>query len=211
VACPAPSFPGNRLATYSEVHPPPPPIPDWRDGEKLALALATCTRCLGRGVTAQRHQTCTCVKRAMFRICFRMWQALGQKDAYYSSVQLQKLHWGAKGNRSGLFYGQRDAEYRADFELIAKRTLTAADWKIFNVYFLCDYPWRACVGHLGLERGFFFHRVYMIEEKLGMAFRETKPYGLFPLGDYFDKSKCIVTPIIGAKRATGFMDGYARP
>lgn len=202
-------LPGNRPRLYSEVNQRP--APEWRDGEKLALALSTCTRCFGRGVSATRHQTCTCVKRATFRSCYGMWQSLGQKDAFYSSVQLQKLHWGTKGNSSGLFYGCREAEYRADFELIARRTLTAGEWQIFKLHFLCGNPWRACVAQLGLERGFFFHRVYAIEEKLGTAFRGTKPYGLFPLGEYFDRSKYISTPVVGAKRATGYTDGYARP
>jgi hypothetical protein len=135
----------------------------------------------------------------MFRICFRLWQNLGRKDGNYSAVQLQKIHWGPAGNRSGLFYGQRDTEYRADFELIARRTLTAGEWQLFNLHLLRGRQWRECVALLGMERGVFFHRVYAIEEKLGMAFRETQPYSLFPLASYFDRHKVIAAPVFGAK------------
>jgi hypothetical protein len=36
-----------------------------------------------------------------------------------------------------------------------------------------------------IDRGLFFHTVYRVEEKLGRAFVETEPYGLFPVDDYF--------------------------
>jgi hypothetical protein len=36
-----------------------------------------------------------------------------------------------------------------------------------------------------LDRGTLFHMVYRVEEKLGRAFAELKPYPLFPVADYF--------------------------
>jgi hypothetical protein len=36
-----------------------------------------------------------------------------------------------------------------------------------------------------MDRGDFFHIVYKIEARLGKAFREQEPYGLFPLDEYF--------------------------
>ncbi len=37
-----------------------------------------------------------------------------------------------------------------------------------------------------MDRGNFFHSVYRgIQQQLGLAFRETKPYALFPLDEYF--------------------------
>jgi hypothetical protein len=38
---------------------------------------------------------------------------------------------------------------------------------------------------LRLNRGEFFHMTYRVEQKLGRAFAETRPYSLFPLGEYF--------------------------
>ena len=40
-------------------------------------------------------------------------------------------------------------------------------------------------GQLKMEKGVFFHAVYRIQQKLGRAFRELKPYPLFPLDEYF--------------------------
>ncbi len=45
--------------------------------------------------------------------------------------------------------------------------------------------WRLCERKLKLDRGNFFHTIYRIEQKLGRAFRETQPYGLFPVDEYF--------------------------
>jgi hypothetical protein len=36
-----------------------------------------------------------------------------------------------------------------------------------------------------MDRGNFFHAVYRIQQQLGRAFRETKPFALFPLDEYF--------------------------
>jgi hypothetical protein len=36
-----------------------------------------------------------------------------------------------------------------------------------------------------MDRGTFFHMIYRIQRKLGRAFRETEPYPLFPMSEYF--------------------------
>jgi hypothetical protein len=38
-----------------------------------------------------------------------------------------------------------------------------------------------------IERGGFFHAVYRIEAKLGLAFLQTRPYPVFPLDGYFQR------------------------
>jgi len=50
---------------------------------------------------------------------------------------------------------------------------------------LLGADWRLCTRRLGMDRGNFFHMVYRIEQKLGRAFRELKPYALYPLDEYF--------------------------
>jgi hypothetical protein len=40
-----------------------------------------------------------------------------------------------------------------------------------------------------MDRGIFFHIVYRMEEKLGRVYRELKPYGLYPLSEYFEDSR----------------------
>jgi hypothetical protein len=72
-----------------------------------------------------------------------------------------------------------------DFELIARRTLTIQENQLFRFHFLLGADWRLCCRRLKMARGAFFHAVYRIESKLGRAYRETEPYGLFPLDEYF--------------------------
>ena len=73
----------------------------------------------------------------------------------------------------------------ADFCLISRRTLEPAEHQLFRYYFLLGADWRLCAQRLKLERGALFHSIYRVERKLGRAFAETEPYGLFPLDEYF--------------------------
>jgi hypothetical protein len=73
----------------------------------------------------------------------------------------------------------------ADFYLLAKRSLDEEHFKIFKFHFLLGADWRLCCRRLNMDRGNFFHSVYRIQQQLGLAFRETKPYALFPLDEYF--------------------------
>ncbi|HTS64305.1 MAG TPA: hypothetical protein VMH28_19920 [Candidatus Acidoferrales bacterium] len=80
---------------------------------------------------------------------------------------------------------RKKEEFMADFCLIAKRTLSEFDGKVFRYYFLLGADWRLCARQLKTDRGTLFHAVYRIEEKLGRTFAEMEPYALFPLEDYF--------------------------
>ncbi len=73
----------------------------------------------------------------------------------------------------------------ADFYLLAKRTLDEEHFKIFKFHFLLGADWRLCCRRLNMDRGNFFHAVYRIQQQLGRVFRETRPYALFPLDEYF--------------------------
>ena len=73
----------------------------------------------------------------------------------------------------------------ADFCLISKRSLEPAEHQLFRYYFLLGADWKMCARRLNLDRGVLFHSIYRIERKLGRAFAETQPYGLFPLDEYF--------------------------
>jgi hypothetical protein len=83
-------------------------------------------------------------------------------------------------------WSRKDEEFIADFSLIAKRTLTEDEHKIFRYHFLLGADWKLCCRKLKVEKGDFFHAVYRIQQKLGRAFRDTQPYGLFPLDEYFN-------------------------
>jgi hypothetical protein len=89
----------------------------------------------------------------------------------------------------------------ADFCLIARRVLDPLEHQIFRFHFLLGADWRLCCRRLGMARGNFYHAVYRIEAKLGRAFMETKPYGLWPLDAYFSSARqaavrpCPVAPV----------------
>lgn len=78
-------------------------------------------------------------------------------------------------------YGRRNEEFAADLWLIAKRTLDATEWRIFERHLLGGVHWT----EMGMPKADFFHAVYRTEAKLGRAFLETEPYALFPFDQYF--------------------------
>jgi hypothetical protein len=82
-------------------------------------------------------------------------------------------------------WGRKDEEYIADFCLVSKRVLDESEYKLFRFHFLLGADWKLCCRQLGIEKGEFFHDVYRLQQKLGRAFREIKPYALFPLDEYF--------------------------
>jgi hypothetical protein len=95
-----------------------------------------------------------------------------------------RLEYSPRANRK-ITWGRKDEEFCADFYLLSKRTLNPMEFKIFKFHFLLGADWNLCSRRLNIDRGNFFHMVYRIQEKLGKAFRETQPYSLFPLDEYF--------------------------
>lgn len=89
------------------------------------------------------------------------------------------------GRDQRLAWGRKDEEYVADFCLISRRTLDEIEYKVFKFHFLLGADWKLCCRRLNMDRGNFFHTIYRIEQKLGRIFRELKPYGLYPLDEYF--------------------------
>jgi hypothetical protein len=82
-------------------------------------------------------------------------------------------------------WSRKDEEYVADFCLVSKRYLDEFEYKLFRFHFLLGADWRLCCRQLKMDKGIFFHAVYRIQQKLGRAYRELKPYPLFPLDEYF--------------------------
>jgi hypothetical protein len=121
------------------------------------------------------------VLRSIFRICFERFVQCANKNLYESRVSLEN---GATRDASGN-WSRKNEEYVADFELIVRRTLTQAEYKIYRYHFVLGADWRLCVRKLGVEKGLFFHSLYRIQQKLGLAFCNTAPYALYPVRDYF--------------------------
>ncbi len=166
---------------------------EWTRSETLALAMHRCAQCHGSGLRIARGSRlvpCNCVLRAIFRICFRRFERCVTQERYLSRISLEP-HAGR--SRPGS-WGRKDEEFIADFCLIAKRTLSAEEHRLFRYHFLLGADWKLCTRKLGMDRGNFFHAVYRIEQKLGRVFRELEPYPLFPLDDYYNGPSRMAAP-----------------
>lgn len=159
----------------------------------LALANACCGRCAGVGELqiGNGHRICPCVYRRVFRACSAKYQELRQRGGEYARSPAAE-RTGGRWERRGSTVGFSAAEYLADFELVARRTLRDQPLEYAVFWYSCFHrlPWQACVQlisrNLGkpLSRGNFFHLLYRIEERLGQAFLELRPYGVLP-SEYF--------------------------
>jgi hypothetical protein len=158
----------------------------WNRSEAIGTSSMTCAHCHGEGLrryTRKRGSSkpCNCTLRGVFRVCLAKFRECVEKPKHLSRATLQTCS-GQQGYR---VWGRKDEEYMADFYLLAKRNLDEEHFKIFKFHFLLGADWRLCCRRLNMDRGNFFHSVYRIQQQLGLAFRETKPYALFPLDEYF--------------------------
>lgn len=157
----------------------------WSDSELSMLAYPACRVCLGVGVRGKkkgRAVPCGCALRNVFRACYARFQECVVRGNHTSQISFERNPRG-QGNRG--VWSRKDEEYIADFELLSRRALDPLHYKIFRYHFLLGADWKLCCRRLGISRGNFFHAIYRIEERLGLAFRETEPYGLYPPRDYF--------------------------
>jgi hypothetical protein len=156
------------------------------------LAVPSCHQCGGLGWLTGRNSRkslCQCVTRAIFRSIWTRIQAT-EENVRVSTVNLQKV--GQEGtfptpHTNYVVFGLLDVEYEADFESLARRSLRQGDFYVFKYRFLKKKDWKFCCKKLKMSRGDFFHAVYRIEHKLGLAALTLLPYPLFPIGDYFDQ------------------------
>jgi hypothetical protein len=165
---------------------------EWKRSDTLALASPQCMQCHGSGLLLGRRGAatpCNCVLRSVFRACYTRFRYHVSKDKHISRAALEYR----SGRRGKGGYGMKDEEYVADFCLISRRVLSDEDYRIFKYHFLLGADWRLCCRKLDLNRGLFFHAIYRIEQKLGRAFRETQPYALFPLDEYFNDT--VAAPV----------------
>jgi hypothetical protein len=166
----------------------------WNRSNALGLALASCTQCGGHGMRQLRgcaEKPCECVFRAIFRACYNRFREYASRGAQAGTVSLEFTQ-GPIGHR---LYCRKHEEYVADFSIVTRRVLTEFEYKLFRYTFFLGADWRMCSRYLDLDRGNFFHHVYRIEEKLGHAFAELKPYPLYPLDEYFGSVRAKRIPI----------------
>lgn len=159
-------------------------VTDWSRSEALALARHGCAQCHGSGLRIGRKGLlgpCSCVLRSIFRICLNRFVRCVTQERHVSRTSVEP-HCGKARPTT---WGRKDEEYIADFTLVARRTLTEQEYRLFRYHFMLGADWKLCSRKLGMDRGNFFHAIYRIEEKLGRVFRELEPYALFPLDEYF--------------------------
>lgn len=145
----------------------------WPRSLLLVLAKYNCAVCHGSGLRLDHAAVapCACVLRAIFRSCYARFELCTGPERYLRRAAFER----GRGHRSP---GRKDEEYIADFCLVAKRTLTPAEYRLFHFHFLC-------MGRSGSQRENYFADVYRLEEKLGRTYAELRPYPLYPLSDYF--------------------------
>jgi len=159
---------------------------DWNHSETIAVAKETCAQCQGLGLRGSTSRNgpeapCNCVLRTIFRSCYSRFRSCLAKEKHVSQVRLEII--GGQDRRT--VWGRKDEEYVADFCLVSRRFLDEFEHKLFRLHFLLGADWRLCCRYLKMDKGVFFHAVYRIQQKLGRAFRELRPYPLFPLDEYF--------------------------
>jgi hypothetical protein len=124
---------------------------------------------------------CACVLRTIFRACLFRLYACNSLDHYIARV----VYEFTPGHDSSRSWTHKTQDYAADFHLIAQRTLTEREMTILRLHYLRRFDWHVCCNFLRMDRGAFFHACYRIEQKLGRAYRETRPYALYPCDEYF--------------------------
>ncbi|MDX2267936.1 MAG: hypothetical protein NW208_07510 [Bryobacter sp.] len=152
------------------------------------MASASCVFCRGLGLRKTERKgeerPCGCVFRAIFRACFSRYRYCLETTGRLRPTAMEMV----PGPRGWKYYGRKYEEFIADFEIIARRTLTDIEQKVFHWYFQQGCDWKVCTAKIGINRAKLFYTAYAVQEKLGRAFRETQPYGLFPLDEYFQQT-----------------------
>lgn len=159
-------------------------------GSALANSAQHCTKCHGTGrIRSGRNgvRPCACGLRGIFRKSLGHYRYASEVGPWQPrSVTLRRTASGRP------VWSNINAEYCADFELIARRNLDTWHYAVFRVHFLEGADWKESLARLSrlarrmgarwpLDRGNFFHAVYRIEARLGILYAEL---GLYPPGAY---------------------------
>src|SRR5579871_406703 len=155
----------------------------WNRSNAIGIAKVSCVFCHGNGTRLSRGREvpCHCAFRAAFRACFNRFRECNAAGARTSTVFWES----SGGSKARRFYSRKNEEYLADFCLVIRRLLSDFNYKLFRYHYLLGADWKLCCRQLKMERGAFFHAIYTIEQQLGRAFAELKPYPLYPTAEYF--------------------------
>ena len=153
----------------------------WNRSQTIALAKTGCTHCNGMGI-ADEGEPCGCVYRAIFRACYARFISCVQQAGHAGTVKLEFTAGRAENKQ---MFGRKNEEYSADFCLVSKRYLDAAEWKLFRFHFLLGADVSLLVRRGMGTWGELDTAIRLLEEKLGQCFANLTPYALYPLDEYF--------------------------
>lgn len=159
----------------------------WTRSETIALALMKCQDCRGLGIylnAREQEVPCSCALRAIFRACHKRFKAAteGQRLKGGSTVKMEQT---GQGKSSHMYFSRKTEEYIADFTNICRRNLTPAEWALFSPRYILGAELKFVAEKKGLTSDSLSHHFAGIEACLGRAFRETTPFALYPLDEYF--------------------------
>lgn len=162
----------------------------WTRSETLGLASLRCPQCGGLGLvrgTLGKDTPCPCVLRKIFRVCWNRYR-FGQLEQLERGAPIARMTGlGKRAQRQPGGFSFALESYLADFAIIAKRTLSDDELRFFTIAYLSGMDWKQAHGPLNMPRSQFVHACYRLEAKLGRAFRETAPFPIFPLDEYFSR------------------------
>jgi hypothetical protein len=176
---------------------------EWNQSNAIGLAKGSCTSCQGLGLRPvwKTDAPCGCVLRAIFRACYNRFRECADKSI--TNVSLE-FYQGGYSNRA---YSRKKEEYAADFCLIGRRSLEEEEYTLFRYFYLLRADHRACQRRLNLDPTKFHRCLRNIQEKLGRAFAEQQPYGIYPLDEYFHQvNRASVSPSRPAARSIRPLD-----
>ena len=144
------------------------------DGNVYGLAYRNCHLCLGTG--RRERSVCRCVRREVFRRCL---------DTYWL-CRMRAESAGRFVTRRHEGYEALAIDYLIDFEQVAHRVLgNSLDWRIFAAYIVGEWEPAYVRLRTGCTESQFHNALGRIADRVGAAFVELAPYGLYPPWRYF--------------------------
>jgi hypothetical protein len=180
----------------------------WTKSDTLALASLNC-QCAGLGLVRGprgENSPCLCVFRKVFRICWNRYRfgRLEQMERGAPIVNIAGL--GRRARRQPGAFSFTLECYLADFTLVAKRVLSADEFRFFSAAYLSGVDPKLAHGAVNMTRAQFMYVCKGMEPRLGRAFLECEPFSLLP-DQYFTRpAPGTLTPAL-----PGFKPARYRP
>lgn len=154
------------------------------DSIVAAAALQHCKACHGEGVVGAR--TCECVFVHVFDACYaRLVQCASRQAGVNNAAGFTRMRAGATNKGT---WGNKAAEYIADFELLSKRAFQRdpGGYQLFRWAFMLAADDKLLARRMGWTVQQVADWRLAAKAAVGRLFLETLPYGIYPPHEYFD-------------------------